>query len=194
MTREAYDPLEDELRDPTLESAMQVLIDQAQAPPHFAARIRAQVAQRQRRTASFRFWIPVLVTGLVLSLALNIWWGTLIWQALVTHQSVPGPPSRPGSPAVATPAHHPGQTVETLFLHLAEAHLKARYFTKASEAATAALVLNPDSVHAYRYRAMALAELGQPERALQDWRQAASRGDDESRAALTAYQRQNQRF
>ncbi len=196
MTGESYPPQEGEQRDPDIDAAIRVLVDQAEVPPQFAGRIRAQLAQRQARSEPLRLWVAVLATGLILSLVLNVWWGALVWRVLATHQgtSRPSTMSHELTANTTVPAIVPatGLTAETLLLRrLAESYLQAGHYAKARDAATAALVLNPDDAQAYWYRGTAQAALGKPEQAVQDWRHAAHLGDAESRTALMAYERQN---
>ncbi len=190
MTRDADTPSEEEPRDPAIEAAIRTLVDQVQVPPEFTARVRARVAQRHRHTAPFRIWIPVLVTGLLLSLALNVWWGALLWRDRPPSHEANGQPPESQAFVASRDTAHTGETIETLFLRLAETNLQTRRFTKARDAATAALVLNPENAQASRYRAMAHAELGDQKQAIKDWRHAALLGDVEARAALIAYERQ----
>ena len=88
-------------RDPLLEAAFEQFVQQAQAPPEFAARVRARVA-RAHPVTGFAGWPWLrgpawarlaLATGLVLSLALNgVWLGSfLLAPALrVAHRSILG--------------------------------------------------------------------------------------------------------
>lgn len=192
MTREVHHSHEDEYRDPDIEAAIRVLVDQAQAPPQFATRIRAQLAQRPTRSESLRLWVAVLATGFLLSLVLNVWWGTLAWRLVSDRHVSSGPPpiSRESTARPAMP--YTGNTIDTRLLRqLAEAYLQAGHYVKARDAATAALVLNPDDAQAYGYRGTAQAALGDQEQAVQDWRHAAQLGDAEAHTALIAYERQN---
>ena len=192
MTRETFTAHEDEPRDPGIEAAIRVLVDQAQAPPQFAARIRAQMAQRAARSEPLRLWVPVLATGFLLSLMLNVWWGALMWRVLPASHGLSGQPPRSHQWAASATGPRTGDTVETLlYRRLAESYLQSGRYAEARDAATAALVLNPEDAQAYWYRGTARAELGDQEQAVQDWSQAAQLGDAEARTALMAYERQN---
>lgn len=52
-------------------------------PPAFRARVLARIAQRQqpwwRRLARMPIWAPVLVSCLLLSVSINVWWGSRAW-------------------------------------------------------------------------------------------------------------------
>ncbi|ETX00397.1 tetratricopeptide repeat protein [Candidatus Entotheonella palauensis] len=192
MTREVHNPHEDEYRDPDIDAAIRILVDQAQSPPQFAARIRAQLAQRPTRSESLRLWVAVLATGFVLSLVLNVWWGTLVWRLVSARHAPSGTPLISHQSTANATVPPTGNTIDTLLLRrLAEAYLQAGHYAKARDAATAALVLNPDDAQAYGYRGTAQAALGKQEQAVQDWRHAAQLGDAEAHTALIAYERQN---
>ena len=84
---------------------------EGRVPATFRAQVLAQIAQRRqpwwRRFWLTPAWVPVLVGSLVLSVALNVWWGTQAGDVLPpgVHRApdVKSLPQFPGAPGVHQP-------------------------------------------------------------------------------------------
>jgi hypothetical protein len=89
---------------------------EGRVPAAFRAQVLARIAQRQqpwwRRLWLAPAWAPALVCGLLLSVALNVWWGTQAWEP---HPQVASPapgakflPQLPESTDTPTQTDTPG--------------------------------------------------------------------------------------
>jgi tetratricopeptide (TPR) repeat protein len=150
----------------------------------------------------------VLVTGLVLSLTLNVWLGI---QGARREPSLPeafSPTRGGGEDAAAVVARGDramgrgayavaerlytaalqaeGRTTALLLGKLAEVSYRLGRYPQARDAATAALVLAPQEARAYWYRGAAQEVLGATGQAIADWQAAARLGDLEAQSALRA--------
>jgi tetratricopeptide (TPR) repeat protein len=79
-----------------------------------------------------------------------------------------------------------GRWVAPVLQKLAKVYLQLGQYRQAREAVTVVLVLAPEQGRAYWFRGVAQKALGQEEQAIQDWQEAARRGDREAQAALQA--------
>ena len=183
-------------------------------PPvgHFRARVQARIAARQTPVrARWRLrwrpvWAPVLLTGLVLSLTVNVWLGTQASRRELPLPEVFSPTRGGGEDVAAVVAQgdramargaYPvavrlytaalqaeGRPTAQVVQQLAAAYARLGQYPQARDAATAAVVLAPQAARAYWYRGVAQEALGAPELAIADWQAAARLGDREAQAAL----------
>jgi len=202
---------EDMPGDQLLEMAFEHFVEQAQASPEFAARVRTRVAAleterepRPRRWTWLRLETPAwaLAMGLVLSLALNVWLG---FQDEV-RPTRGGIMMREKSAMIKQGDRYAAQGEDAQAVQIYEAiveaegaplapvlrkaallHNRLGQYAQAIAAATAAVVLNPQEAVAYRARGIAYHRLGDSARAIPDVKQAARLGDTESKDVLRAW-------
>ena len=155
-------------------------------------------------------WTLVPVAGLVLSLGLNGWFGYQTgrlrqeldaYKAHLTTRS--GGTSNlegelQGDQAAAaglfadaaqsyeSALQSSGAPVATILSKLAGAYVQLGELDNAYETATAALIVAPHDAQAYWYRGLAAKGLGEPTKALENWKQAARRGHREAQQTLQA--------
>jgi tetratricopeptide (TPR) repeat protein len=168
------------------------------APAHFRAKVLAQVAERQAHRGWWPWlawvrispWVPALLTGLLLSLSLNVWlgyqvleWDTQDDRAFTFRGGPPsGVPQRQGEVKLPSEA----DLVQTLAV-LAASHHRAGQYERSLHAASAALALDPNTALAYFYRGMAYDGMGRRTQAIEDMRHAANLGEVQARAVLRAW-------
>lgn len=152
-------------------------------------------------------WVPALATVCVLSLGLNVWQGIEILQEaphgppsenrayerrfLADFSRSPNLQVTQGDTYVTLGDYANALRAYEAFLQadkqapvaqvlrkVAGVQYQLGQYRQAMEAATAALLLNPQEAPAYRYRGMAVEALGHRAQAVQDLQQAARLGDD----------------
>ncbi len=212
----AFNPGDDDIQSwfQTLEPRPEIV-----PSPQFRTRVLDQIAETSPPWwhAIVPQWRPVLTpaltTGLALSLALNIWWGT---QAQLpdpdvgtSREAVRGAPN--GSPpqtgpgmsevaqgdrfvdrhayneaigAYSTYLETEGRTAAVVLEKLSAVYYRTQQYQTAWDAANAALVIHPGSAQAYWHRGQAFEGLGNRPAAIEDWKRAAQQGHVTAQEAL----------